>query len=480
LETLEELRNGLAFSDHHAPHQPERHSRATRKGLAWGWSLSLSGRRIHHCWCNRRRILSSSWQTQSSICMALALRHPGRYAFVAAIGPSQLFERGRSAINYLVPLPAFLFFRESQFLSRGLTRIAYGVSALLLCLFISTFLFGSLPTFYILNSVTMIAALVVFIAQSVRMGPDDADFVLIRRGLVVYLAFVLCAHVAGLLRFTLRLEPYGFAILLGALGYVAARRTLHREEQFDEIEKELEIAKRIQMSILPASFPPSTHFQTSARYLPMTSVAGDFYEFLVADDLRAGLLIADVSGHGVPAALISSMVKLAATSQRDHAADPAKLLSTMNAMLCGNTQTQFVTAAYVYLDAALGELRYSAAGHPPMLLLREGEVTAIEENGLLLAAFPFAAYTTSIQPLKSGDRLLLYTDGIIEANNGEKGEFGQDNLCTLLRQTAELSVSETADHIISAVQSWSESQEDDLTVLVCDYHSKERPATQFA
>ena len=82
----------------------------------------------------------------------------------------------------------------------------------------------------------------------------------------------------------------------------------------------------------------------------MTSVAGDFYDFIVADDRQAGILIADVSGHGFPAALIASMVKLAATSQRAQAADPSSFLSGMNCALLGNTQNQFVTASYVHLN----------------------------------------------------------------------------------------------------------------------------------
>ena len=149
----------------------------------------------------------------------------------------------------------------------------------------------------------------------------------------------------------------------------------------------------------------------------MTAVAGDFYDFLITNPQQAGLLIADVSGHGVPAALIASMVKLAATSQRANAADPAALLSGMNTVLHGNTQSQFVTAAYVYLDAATSTLRYSAAAHPPMLLLRDGEIIPITENGLMLAAFSFSTYETATHPIEPGDRLLLYTDGLLEAAN---------------------------------------------------------------
>ena len=206
---------------------------------------------------------------------------------------------------------------------------------------------------------------------------------------------------------------YGFAALLGCLGYVAARRTLERDVELGEIQNELELARRIQLSLLPGAFPESAEFRVAARYVPMTSVAGDLYDFVIAGDRQAGLLIADVSGHGVPAALIASMVKMAATSQRGHSAHPAQLLAGMNQALCGNTQGQYVTAAYVYLDARSGELHYAAAGHPAMLMLRDEMVTEVSENGLLLAAVGTADYSDKTVALKAGDRLLLYTDGLV-------------------------------------------------------------------
>jgi sigma-B regulation protein RsbU (phosphoserine phosphatase) len=141
----------------------------------------------------------------------------------------------------------------------------------------------------------------------------------------------------------------------------------------------------------------------------------------------------------------------------------------MNAALFGNTQNQFVTAAYVHLDSEARELRYSAAGHPPMLLLRDGQVKLVEENGLMLAAFDFATYSTAVHRLESGDRLLLYTDGIVEAANASGEFFGQDALGELLRKTAESAPKEAVDRIISVIQEWAVSQDDDLTVLVCDY-----------
>jgi sigma-B regulation protein RsbU (phosphoserine phosphatase) len=201
----------------------------------------------------------------------------------------------------------------------------------------------------------------------------------------------------------------------------------------------------------------------------MRSVAGDFYDFLATDSNHAGLLIADVSGHGVPAALIASMVKMSATAQRGNAAHPATLLAGMNTALCGNTQGQFVTAAYVYLDARTRELRYSAAGHPSMLLLRGGQVVEVAENGLLLAAAENAHYTEKSVGMETGDRLLLYTDGLLEARDAGGRMFGEELLFSALKKSAGLSPADAVQRIIAEVQQWAKSQDDDLTALVCDF-----------
>ena len=386
-----------------------------------------------------------------------------------ALQGSVFYSRLRSAIDFIIPVPAFLFFNATGFMTRAGRIAGYPLIVGGTLLAVATFLFGPQSWFHTANNIVVIVALSVLIVQFMRRAGLDRDFAVIRRGILFFAATALADNIAGIRFKTLKIEPYGFVILLASLGYVAARRALQRDQQLGEIQKELEIARRIQLSILPAMFPDSPNFRVAARYIPMTSVAGDFYDFIVSNDKQVGLLIADVSGHGVPAALIASMVKLAATSQRDNATDPSSLLSGMNAALCGNTQNQFVTAAYVHLDSDLRELRYSAAGHPPMLLLRDGQVSQIVENGLMLAAFDFATYANVAHKLNPGDRLLLYTDGIVEAANST-GEFlGQPALESLLRQSAAISPSDAADRIIAAVQQWAVSQDDDLTVLVCDY-----------
>jgi sigma-B regulation protein RsbU (phosphoserine phosphatase) len=321
----------------------------------------------------------------------------------------------------------------------------------------------------VVNNIFIVAAFLVLLLALIRIGPGSSDVTLIRVGLFVFIVGVLYDNITGIVGHYYNIEPFGFVVLLILLGIVAGRRTLANEQELTVIRKELEIAQRIQSSILPSSFPPSKTFRVAARYYPMSSVAGDFYDFILANDPEAGLLIADVSGHGVPAALIASMVKLAATTRRADADNPSGLLHGMNTILCGNTQSQFVTAAYVYLNAETQELRYSAAAHPPMLLLRNGEIISIVENGLMLAAFSFAAYTTVAHSIRPGDRLVLYTDGLLEAADVHQEEFGWQRLHALVRETADLPQAEAADRIISSIQQWSVTQGDDLTLLLCDY-----------
>jgi sigma-B regulation protein RsbU (phosphoserine phosphatase) len=376
-----------------------------------------------------------------------------------------------AALNFLVAVPAFLFFQETGLVGRAGRVISYTVCLIEMVLIAAIFIGVPLPLLSNINSGLLIAAILPLVILAFRQREVGRDVVVFRAGLLIFVGFVLWTNTRDLLGYGAAPdEAYGFGLFLCCLGYVAAKRALDRDQQLASLHQELEIAKRIQLSILPTGFPPSAHFTVAARYAPMTAVAGDFYEFLPTVGPRAGLFVADVSGHGVPAALIASMVKIATNSQLQHAASPERLMAGVNEALCGSTQGQFVTAAYVYLDAERGELCYAGAGHPPMLLLRQGQVSAIEENGLLMGVFSSAAYNSTKRALAQGDRLLLYTDGVIEAANGGEEEFGQERLGRLLASSASMTVEVVADLILSTVQDWAPAQMDDLTVVVCECH----------
>jgi serine phosphatase RsbU (regulator of sigma subunit) len=237
------------------------------------------------------------------------------------------------------------------------------------------------------------------------------------------------------------------------------------------IQKELETAREIQLSILPGEIPKIGGVDIAARYIPMTSVAGDFYDFIVVDEKHLGILVADVSGHGMPAALIASMLKIALAAQESHAADPAQLLLGLNQALCGKFQRHYVTAAYLFLDMLKGTLRYAGAGHPPLLLWSRSEgVRALEENGLFLGKFPQAAYSFVELPLKAGDWALLYTDGIPETTNPLQIEFGIDRFKHFLETEQSTSADHFADRLLKELSQWSvrdsgEDSDDDVTLV---------------
>jgi phosphoserine phosphatase RsbU/P len=383
--------------------------------------------------------------------------------------PSPFLDKVQMALNFFVSVPAFQFFAATGLIGRTGRVIAYVVCIFEMCLIAAIFLGLPMQPLDQLNSVAIIVGSISLTILTFRQRMVEKDDAVFRAGLVTFVGFVLWTNTARLLGHPTTIELYGFAVFLCCLGYVAARRALDRDQQLNSIQQELEVARRIQLSILPAAFPASEHFTVAARFVPMSSVAGDFYEFVYTENGTVGLLIADVSGHGVPAALIASMMKVAITSQRHQAMNPERLLAGVNEALCGNTQNQFVTAAYVHLDAGCGKFCYAAAGHPPMLLLRDEQVSRIEENGLVLAFLSSAVYASTKQPLLSGDRLLLYTDGIIEAANAGGEEFGYERVGNLLQASAKMAAEEAADLILNTVSRWSSSQSDDLTVIVCDY-----------
>jgi len=264
-------------------------------------------------------------------------------------------------------------------------------------------------------------------------------------------------------------EPLAFTGFLAVLGAVVISRIFAREEQLIEVHKELEIATRIQTAILPRELPSSASITMAARYLAMTAVAGDFYDFLLPGENKIGILIADVSGHGVPAALIASMVKIAISAQLSCAEDPAQVMAGMNRVLSGKMQGQFVSAAYLYLDTEKWLLRYAGAGHPPLLQCTSDAIESVSENGLPLGLFAHAAYTAVERRLMPGSRFLLYTDGLIEASDAADEFFGEDRVRETLQDARHKTAEQLATMCVDRVTAWSgTAQQDDLTVIVID------------
>jgi sigma-B regulation protein RsbU (phosphoserine phosphatase) len=268
------------------------------------------------------------------------------------------------------------------------------------------------------------------------------------------------------------LDHLGFGTLLFSFAYVALRLVLANEHRLLAVENELAVAREIQKSILPGSVPELNGVRISAAYHPMTAVAGDFYEFIPVDRNRAGFLVADVCGHGVPAALIASMLKVCVHMVVPCANDPGAVLRGLNRVLSGLLRGQLVSAAYLWLDTENRLAMYAAAGHPALLRWRNDELQRIESNGLLFGVRPeFADYPVCTMQILSGDRFLLYTDGVTEPENADGDSFGDKRLENVLRGSQVYSPAELSDRMLAEIRQWqpaSNSQQDDITLIIID------------
>jgi phosphoserine phosphatase RsbU/P len=250
-------------------------------------------------------------------------------------------------------------------------------------------------------------------------------------------------------------------------------------KQLLALNHEMEMARQIQLSILPHETPKIKGLEIAARYSPMSSVAGDFYDFIIVDEKHLGILIADVSGHGLPAALIASMLQVALAGQFAHASEPGRVLWGLNQALCGKFQRHFVTAAYVFVDIEANSMSYAGAGHPPLLLRHKstGQVSELMENGLILGQFPDETYKATQVPVAPGDRAVLYTDGILEAGNAAEEMFGGERLSQFLESKHTLGTNQFVDAFLDELALWSgqprgQGQQDDITLLAIDFKGR--------
>ena len=252
------------------------------------------------------------------------------------------------------------------------------------------------------------------------------------------------------------------------------REALRSRDELVALRQELGVAAKMQESILPTDFPDDPRYDLHAWMTPAREVGGDFYDFFKLENDRLAMVVADVSGKGVPAALFMMVSRTLMKGTAIGSSDPAKCMAEVNDLLAeSNEESMFVTVFYTSFNPASGLLEYANGGHNlPFVVKASGEVRKVEsESGLVLGVLPGFEFPGGSLELEPGDTFFLYTDGVTEAMNEDGEEFGDDALAKALAECAGASAEDVRRHVVEAVKEHAgeASQSDDITCLALKY-----------
>ena len=248
------------------------------------------------------------------------------------------------------------------------------------------------------------------------------------------------------------------------------------------LETELNLATEIQASMLPCifpAFPEHSELDLFAINLPAKEVGGDFYDYFIIDPTHIAVVMADVSGKGVGAALFMTISKIVLKNQLMSTLDPAKALMNTNKQLCENNDAElFVTVWAGIYDTVNKVMTFANAGHNPPIVMRKEETPSylVSKKGFVLAGFDGATYTNCSINLDEGDEILLYTDGVTETNDPNKNLYGEDRLIRLVESQRNNTSMEQVNNIIAELNKYMDGAEqfDDITIMAMKVKTKEQ------
>lgn len=237
------------------------------------------------------------------------------------------------------------------------------------------------------------------------------------------------------------------------------------------LRKEIEIARQIQSNLLPQKIPESEHFDLYAGCVTATRVGGDYYDFFTDREHETGLLIADVSGHSVASGLIAMSFRSSFRQYRQQQLEMETLFCKVNEFLSAelNTAGHFLSAFFARYNENHGELRYVNAGHNyPVVLRQDGSFEELDSSGLLIGVIPDWQYDSDSVKLHSGDTLVLYTDGVVEAENQDKEQFGMDRFKEAIKKHSKLSAKLMYHMVLKELYVFQDENynQDDVTLIV--------------
>lgn len=276
--------------------------------------------------------------------------------------------------------------------------------------------------------------------------------------------------------------PFLITIVYGLMNFLHGRSKARLERRNVELQRmvqagaarleiqdeELQRAREIQMSLLPKDIPQLPGFEVASAWQPARAVGGDYFDVLKLGESRLAICIADVSGKGVPAALLMANVQASLRASVRDLDSPARVCSIINGILCESIAAdRFVTFFCGVLDSASHTFRYCNAGHPYPVLVSSSTVRTLDQGGAVLGVFPAWTYQQSSVDLRSGDRLLLFTDGITEAEGPHGEEFGMERVAAFAKTHAANSAGRMNQQLLAQVTEFCGAQfRDDATLLV--------------
>lgn len=244
------------------------------------------------------------------------------------------------------------------------------------------------------------------------------------------------------------------------------------DKRNNQIIKELSLASDLQKSLIPKNFPADLPLNFSQKYLPYAYIGGDFFEIIRLDKDKIGIIITDVSGHGVSSAFITAMFKTAFYHFAKDDCSPASTLSKLNKEFCATLHTEhYLTAFYAVFDTMEMKCIYCNAGHPGQLLICEsGDIIELTTMGFFIGMFEGTEYEEKVIDLNPGDRIIYFTDGIIEIENDSGEQFGKDNLKKIFLENREMDISNISNLVIQELMMYmaSETFQDDITLLIIE------------
>lgn len=255
---------------------------------------------------------------------------------------------------------------------------------------------------------------------------------------------------------------------------IALKKSVEEHNEFVMIKHEIRLAHEIHSSVVVQDIPRIKNMDIAYAYIPTREMGGDFYDVIKIDEDKTGIMIADVTGHGIPAALVCAMLKMAFANNKEYAQHPAVLLTKLNKDLSNNIKENYITAAYALIDTKNKTVTVSSAGHwSPLLIKKHGSIFNNWVKGFPIGWIEDGTYEETTTTYSTGDKFLLYTDGIIEARNTDNKIFGFERLTDYINTNYLTNPQAFINGLINTLYTWgemnqSESFHDDVTIILAE------------